>query len=158
LIQKAAALVPFLYKGGLQAEPHVGLTSPPPAIINLSDTDGSVWRRLFGSSIARVLIDQPLLKTSVHTYQRNSTAYRKSNLMRALTILSLYGEQRKDDSLFSEKELIELQAQLGLTEKTFGGIVDKTRLSGFHVQQSLSLRDTRGHNWELLRQQAEASG
>lgn len=158
LIQKAAALVPFLYKGGLNAEPQVGLSSPPPAIINLSDTDGSVWRRLFGSSIARVLIDQPLLKTSVHTYQRNSTAYRRSNLMRALTILSLYREQRKDDSPFSEEELIQLQAQLGLTEKTFGGIVDKTRLSSFQVKQSLSLHDTRGHNWELLRQQAEASG
>jgi hypothetical protein len=156
LIQKAAALVPFLYKG-LRAEPQVRLTSPPPAIVNLSDTDGSVWRRLFGSGMTRVLIDQPLLKSSVHTYQRNLAAYRRSNLMRALTILSLYANQRKDDSPFSEVELIQLQAQLNLNEKTFGGIVDKTRLLSFHEKQSASLHDTRGHNWELLRQQAEAS-
>jgi hypothetical protein len=157
LLQKAAALVPFVYNG-LRAEPQVRLTSPPPAIIDLSDTDSSVWRRLFASGIARVLIDQPLLKYSVHSYQRNFAAYRRSNLMRALTILSLYGNQRKDDSPFSEEELIQLQAQLSLTEKTFGGIVDKTRLLSFQEKQSASLQDTRGHNWELLRQQAEASG
>jgi len=157
LLQKAAALVPFLYNGQ-RAEPQVRLTSPPPAIIDLSDTDSSMWRCLFGSGIARVLIDQPLLKSSVHSYQRNFAAYRRSNLMRALTILSLYGNQRKDDSPFSEEELIQLQAQLSLTEKTFGGIVDKTRLLSFQEKQSASLHDTRGHNWELLRQQAEASG
>jgi hypothetical protein len=157
LVQKAAALVPFLYKG-LPLEPQVRLTSPPPAIIDLSDTHSSVWRRLFGSGMARVLIDQHLLKSSVHSYQRNFAAYRRSNLMRALTILSLYGNQRKDDSPFSAEELIQLQAQLSLTEKTFGGIVDKTRLFSFKEKQSASLNDSRGHNWELLRQQAEASG
>jgi len=157
LVQRAAALVPFLYKG-LRVERQVPLTSPPPAIIDLSDTHRSVWRRLFGSGMVSVFIDQHLLKSSVHSYQRNFAAYRRSNLMRAQTILSLYGNQRKDDSPFSAEELIQLQAQLGLTEKTFGGIVDKNRLLSFQEKQSASLNDTRGHNWELLRQQAEASG
>ncbi len=59
--------------------------------------------------------------------------------MRALTILSLYGNQRKDDSPFSEEELIQLQAQLSLTEKTFGGIVDKTRLLSFAISFKIAL-------------------
>jgi hypothetical protein len=157
LVQQAAALVPFLYKG-LRTAPQVRSTRLPPAIINLSDTNVSIWRRLFASGVARVLIDQPLLKSSVHSYQRNSVDYRRSNLMRALTILSLYGNERDDGSPFSEEELVQLQAQLALTEKTFGGIVDQMHLLSFHEKEATALRDTRGHNWELLRQQAEASG
>ncbi|HEV7473627.1 MAG TPA: hypothetical protein VGN90_06250 [Pyrinomonadaceae bacterium] len=157
LAQQAVALVPFLYKG-LRVEPRSTLTSPPPAIINLSDTEQPLWRRLFVSGLTRVLIDQPLLKSSVHNYQRNIADYRKSNLMRALTILSLYGSQPEPDSPFSEAELIQMQSQLALTEKTFGGLVDKIHFTSFRDKDTATLRDTRGHNWELLRQQAEASG
>lgn len=157
LVQRAAALIPFLYKG-LRLEPNVSLARPPRAIINLSDTGQSVWRRLFVSGVTKVLIDQPLLKSSVHNYQRNVADYRRSNLMRAVTILSLYESQREEDSPLSETDLIQMQSQLALTEKTFGGLVDKTRLTGFHEKETTTLRDTRGHNWELLRQQAEASG
>ena len=157
LVQQAAALVPFLYKG-LRVKPHASLTSPPRAIINLSDTDQPVWQRLFVSGVTNVLIDQPLLKASVHNYQRNIADYRKSNLMRALTILSLYESQPESDSPFSEAELVQMQSQLALTEKTFGGLVDKIHFPKFHEKETAALRDTRGHNWELLRQQAEASG
>jgi hypothetical protein len=157
LTQKAMALVPFLYKG-LRVEPHVPLTTPPRAIINLSDTSQPVWRRLFVSGVTNVLIDQPLLKSSVHNYQRNIADYRKSNLLRAHTILSLYGNQPDSDSPFSVAELVQMQSQLALTEKTFGGLVDKIHFPGFHKKEAIALRDTRGHNWELLRQQAEASG
>jgi len=157
LAQQAAALVPFFYKG-LSVETHVPSTSPPRAIINLSNTGQPVWRRLFVSSVANLLIDQPLLKTSVHNYQRNITDYRKSNLMRALTILSLYRSQLKTDSPFSEAELVQMQSQLALTEKTLGGLVDGIQFPSFHEKETAALRDTRGHNWELLRQQAEASG
>src|SRR6185295_17318367 len=108
--------------------------------------------------LAGLSIDQPLLKASVHSYQRNLAAYRSSNVMRALTILSLYQNQQKDDSLFSEEELVWLQAQLLLTGKMFGGFVDKNHLLNFHEKESTSLLNIRGHNWELLRQQAEASG
>jgi hypothetical protein len=157
LAQQAAALVPFLYKG-LRVEPQVPLTSPPRAIINFSDTSQPVWRRLFISGVTNALINQPLLKASVHNYQRNIADYRKSNLMRALTILSLYGSQLKSDSPFSEAELVQMQSQLALTEKAFGGLVDRIHLPSFHEKETAALRDTRGHNWELLRQQAEASG
>ncbi len=157
LAQQAAALVPFLYKG-LRVEPRASLTSPPRAIINLSDTEQPVWRRIFVAGVTNVLIDQPLLKASVHNYQRNVADYRKSNLMRALTILSLYGNEAQSDSPFSEAELIQMQSQLGLTEKTFGGLVDKVHFTSFHEKETTTLRDTRGHNWELLRQQAEANG
>jgi hypothetical protein len=157
LAQQAAALVPFLYKG-LRVEPRASSQGPPRAIINLSDTEQPVWRRLFVAGVTNVLVDQPLLKTSVHNYQRNIRDYRHSNLMRALTILSLYSSQPELDSPFSEAELIQMQSQLALTDKTFGGLVDRVHFPSFHEKETAALRDTRGHNWELLRQQAEASG
>ncbi|HEV7395430.1 MAG TPA: hypothetical protein VGN86_02870, partial [Pyrinomonadaceae bacterium] len=157
LIQQAVAFVPFLYKG-LHPEPNAKQSGAPRAIINLSETDQSALRRVFLSGVTRALIDQTLVKSSVHNYQRNVEDYRKANLMRALTILSLYGSERAEDSPLSEAELVQMQSQIALTEKTFGGLVDKVQLSGFHEKETSNLRDTRGHNWELLRQQAENSG
>lgn len=157
LLQKAAALVPFLYKG-VTIEPRLSLQNPPRAIINLSDTSQPVYQRLLVSGVTNALISQPLLKTSVKNYQRNISDYRRSNVFRALTVLAEYRDQPQSDLAFSESELIEMQSHLALTEKTFGGLVDKTHLVDFHEKEATSLRDTRGHNWELLRQQAEVSG
>lgn len=157
LVQRAMALVPLLYKG-LQVKVSAEKGSPPRAIINLSDMDQSVWRDLFVSSLISASIDQPVLRASIHSYQRNITDYRKSNVIRALTILSLYEAQANSDSPFSAAQLIEMQSRLALTEKTFGGLVDKVRLSGFKEKETTAKRDNRGHNWELLRQQAEAAG
>jgi hypothetical protein len=44
-----------------------------------------------------------------------------------------------------------------LTEKTFGGIIDDIYLQRVYQQQTTLWQDMRGHNWELLRQQAEAN-
>ncbi|HKG97492.1 MAG TPA: hypothetical protein VKA97_06750, partial [Pyrinomonadaceae bacterium] len=149
--------MPLLYKG-LQVKPRASSASPPGAIINLSDISQPVWRQLFVSSVISAFIDQPLLRASIHSYQRNIADYRKSNVIRALTILSLYEAQAKSDSPFSAAELIEMQSRLALTDKTFGGLVDKLRLSRFSEKDTTARRDNRGHNWELLRQQAEAAG
>jgi len=156
LLQNAAALVPFLYKG-VRVKPRT-VSSSPRAIIDLADTSRPVWRQLLVSSLIRAFIDQPLLGASIHNYQRNVTDYRKANVMRALTILSLYEAQTKSDSPFSTGELIATQSQLALTDKMFGGLVDRARLSRFNEQDTSKRRDNRGHNWELLRQQAEAAG
>ena len=157
LVQRAMALAPLLYKG-LQVKPRASSASLPQAIINLSDINQPVWRQLFVSSVVSVFVDQPLLRASIHSYQRNIADYRKSNVIRALTILSLYEAQAKSDSPLSTAELSEMQSRLALTDKTFGGLVDKLRLSRFSEKDTTAQRDNRGHNWELLRQQAEAAG
>jgi hypothetical protein len=156
LLQKAAALVPFLYKG-VRAKPSTSMESSPRAIINLADTSQPVWRQLLVSGIIKAVVDQPL-SASIHNYQRNITDYRKSNVIRALTVLSLYEAERKSDATFTASELIEMKSRFALTDKMFGGLVDKTRLSRFNEQDTSKRFDNRAHNWELLRQQAEATG
>ena len=50
----------------------------------------------------------------------------------------------------------DIQARLMLTEKTLGGIVDDIYLQRVYEKKTTEARDIRGHNWELLRQTAEA--
>ena len=70
-------------------------------------------------------------------------------------MLSLY-QAVEGNPAFSESELSEIQARLMLTDKTFGGLVDSLRLKGYYQKELIGVRDERGHNWELLRQRAEA--
>jgi len=59
---------------------------------------------------------------------------------------------------FTPDEMLELRARLLLSQKTFGGLYGPDKFDstvGKYVAKSL---DYSGHNWELLRQQAEADG
>ena len=98
------------------------------------------------------------VKASTRSYQQNSSDYRKSHIIRALSVLSLYEAVAGPEtpSAFSQPELAEIQARLKLTDKTFGGLVGELNLQRYNEQQITDLRDTRGHNWEFLRQHAEA--
>jgi len=155
--QRAAAAVPFLYNrvGNKQGESR----RVPPPVVDLSATDHEVWQKLFWSALQTILIDPTgvVVKAATRTYRRNVTDYRKAHVIRALAILSLYEAESGTPSVFSPGELNEIQARLMLTQKTFGGIVDDIYLQRVYQQQTTQWLDTRGHNWELLRQQAEAN-
>src|SRR5690349_23418243 len=49
-----------------------------------------------------------------------------------------------------------IQARLLLSDKMFGGLVDDSNLENYYTRRTSETRDERGHNWELLRQRAEA--
>ncbi len=155
--QRAAAAVPFLYNrvGNKGASKRV-----PPSVIDLAATDHEVWQKLFWSALQTLLLDPYgfALKAPTRTYRRNVSDYRRANIISALAILSLYEAEQGGADVFSPGELSEIQARLMLTEKTFGGIVDDIYLQRIYQQQTSQWLDTRGHNWELLRQQAEANG
>jgi hypothetical protein len=155
--QRAAAAVPFLYNrvGNKQSTGH----AVPPPVVDLAATDSEVWRKLFWSALQTILIDPTglIVKATTRAYRRNVDDYRKAHIIRALAILSLYEAESGTQPVFSPGELHEIQARLMLTQKTFGGIVDDIYLQRVYQQQTSEWLDTRGHNWELLRQQAEAN-
>jgi hypothetical protein len=70
-------------------------------------------------------------------------------------VLSIY-ESINGTTVFSPSEMAEIQARLLLTDKTFGGLLDEINLERYYEKQAVQTRDERGHNWELLRQRAEA--
>ncbi|HEY0431941.1 MAG TPA: hypothetical protein VGC61_08975, partial [Pyrinomonadaceae bacterium] len=133
LRQRAAALVPFLYRR-VGNKSGKGTTSAPPAIIDLSNAEQETWQRLFRSGLTQVLLDQPLAKFSADTYRRSTRDYRQAHLIRALTILSLYEHQGATPA-FTEAEVTPIEARLMLTEKPLGGLVDPIHLQQFKKQQ-----------------------
>lgn len=154
--QRAAAFVPFLYSRAGNKERAEQQTPPP--IIDLSATGKEVWNKVFWTALQNVLLDSyglPL-KLATRTYRRNLSDYRKVHIARALAILSLYEAETGGTPLFSADEMQDIQARLMLTEKALGGIVDDIYLQRVYEKQTTLLRDLRGHNWELLRQRAEA--
>jgi hypothetical protein len=153
--QRILGAVPFLYMrvGNKQ---NASSQAPPP-VLDLAATKRDVWNKLFWTALQSVLIDSYAapLKASSRSYQHNISAYRKSHIIRALSVLSLY-DAVEGSQVFSPSELAEIQARLQLTDKTFGGLVGDLNLERFKDKTSIQALDDRGHNWELLRQRAEA--
>ncbi|MGB7924668.1 MAG: hypothetical protein WCF57_15610 [Pyrinomonadaceae bacterium] len=156
LTQRMAAAVPFLYnRAGNKKRAAKG---DPPPIIDLASTGKDVWKKIFWAALQNLLLDSygfPL-KASTRAYRRNIGDYRKAHIVRALAILSLYEAGTNAPPAFNATELRDIQARLMLTETALGGILDDINLQRVYQKQTTETRDVRGHNWELLRQQAEA--
>jgi hypothetical protein len=155
LRQHVSGAIPFLYSR-VGNKNHSSEKAPPP-VLDLAATDRDVWNRIFWTALQSLLLDpygMPV-KASTRSYQHNVAAYRKSHIIRALSVLSLY-QAVEGPPAFSDSELAEIQARLRLTDKTFGGLVGDLDLQRYNEKQVTEVRDTRGHNWELLRQRAEA--
>ncbi len=59
---------------------------------------------------------------------------------------------------FTPDEMLELRARLLLSQKTFGGLYGPDKFESTVGKYATKSLDYSGHNWELLRQQAEADG
>jgi hypothetical protein len=153
--QRLAAAVPFFYtRIGNKETSSAQL--PPPAF-DLAAPEQDVWNKLFWAALQNMLFDPygVAIKASTSTYRKNTSDYRRSHIIRALSVLALY-QALKGKSEFTESEMVDIQARLYLSDKMFGGLVDDSRLLGYYNKRTAQTRDERGHNWELLRQRAEA--
>jgi hypothetical protein len=157
LWQKFASAVPFLYTR-VGNKKSAAKDSPPPPVIDLAATKNEVWQKFFWTALQSFVLDSygiPV-KAASRTYRRNVGDYRKAHVARALAILSLYESATGGTQIFTATEMHDIQARLMLTEKTLGGIVDDIYLQSVYQKQTTLTKDVRGHNWELLRQRAEA--
>ena len=154
LKQRLAAAVPFFYT---RVGNKDGATKPPPPALDLSAPEKEVWDKLFWTALQNILLDPYgiAIKASTSTYRKNTSEYRRSHIIRALSVLALY-QSVKGETEFTESEMAEMQARLLLTDKTFGGLVDDTNLQSYYEKKTTQIKDERGHNWELLRQRSEA--
>ena len=155
-LQKLAGAVPFLYaRVGNKTKATGGV---PPPVIDLAGTEREVWEAFFWTALQSLVMDTygVPVKAVTRTYRRNVGDYRKAHVVRALAILSLYESAEGGSPVFSAAEMHEIQARLMLSEKTLGGIVDDIYLQRVYEKRTTEALDNRGHNWELLRQRAEA--
>ena len=152
--QRLAAAIPFFYTRVGNKE--TSSKTPPPAL-DLAAPASDVWNKVLWAALQNVLLDPygTPIKASTSSYRRNTSDYRKSHIIRALAVLSLY-EAVEGEKPLSDSEMATIQARLLLTDKTFGGLVDDVNLRGYYTKKTTQVRDERAHNWELLRQRAEA--
>jgi hypothetical protein len=152
--QRLAAAIPFFYTRVGNKEK---LTKTPPPALDLASPESEVWDKIFWTALQGVLLDPygTPIKASTSSYRRNSSDYRRSHIIRALSVLALY-QAVKGESAFTPAEMATIQARLMLTDKTFGGLVDDSNLQSYYVKKTTQTHDERGHNWELLRQKAES--
>ncbi len=153
--QRLSGAIPFLYSR-VGNKNHSSAKAPPP-VLDLAAADRDVWNKIFWTALQNLLLDPygAPVKASAHSYEHNVAAYRKSHIIRSLSVLSLY-QAVEGTPAFSDSEMAEIQARLRLTDKAFGGLVGELNLARYNEKQIAEVRDTRGHNWELLRQRAEA--
>jgi hypothetical protein len=153
--QRVSGAIPFLYSR-VGNKKHVSDKAPPP-VLDLAASDRDVWNKILWTALQSLLLDPygTPIKASSRSYQRNIADYRKSHIIRALSVLSLY-QSVEGAPAFSDAELTEIQARLRLTDKTFGGLIGDLNLQRYNEKQITAAGDQRGHNWELLRQRAEA--
>ena len=152
--QRLAAAIPFFYARVGNKET---LTRVPPAALDLAAPENDVWDKIFWAALQNILLDTygTPIKASTSSYRRNSSDYRRSHIIRALSALALY-QAAKGETVFTQSEMATIQARLLLSDKTFGGLVDDSHLENYYTRRTSQTRDERGHNWELLRQRAEA--
>ncbi|CAN5715780.1 hypothetical protein BH18ACI4_BH18ACI4_15310 [soil metagenome] len=153
--QKLAGAIPFLYTR--VGNKKTASEKAPPPMMDLSAPERQVWEKVFWTALKTVLINpySAPLKVSSASYRRNIADYSRSHIIRALAVLSLY-QAMKGPAAFSDSEMAEIQGRLLLTDTVFGGLVDDLHVQRYYEKKLTGIRDQRGHNWELLRQHAEA--
>ena len=151
--QRLAAAIPFFYTRVGNKE---NFSKIPPPAMDLASPESEVWDKIFWTALQGILLDPygTPIKASTSSYRRNSSDYRRSHIIRALSVLALY-QAVKGESAFTHAEMAAIQGRLLLSEKTFGGLVDDSKLQAYYARKTTQSRDERGHNWELLRQRAE---
>jgi len=157
LLQRAAASLPFFYW-----KPDFGKNADqtPVPVIDLGATSRPVWNMLAGSLTQVMMLDSngALLRSSTRSYRNNIADHRRLHLLEGLTVLSQLDDLPEVKALLSEPELLEIQARLTLAGQSLGGLVNSSKLPEAYRKQRTRSEEMRGHNWELLRQRAEANG
>ena len=140
----------------------------PAPVMDLASPVKTVWPNLLGNSLQATEFD-PLgmaVRTSTRSYRGNISDYHKLQLFQALGVLDgLEREQAGDpllpdvsSAVLSDADFRQLYSRLSLSDRALGGLVREQNLSKFYDREMARIQETRGHNWELLRQRAGLCG
>jgi hypothetical protein len=151
--QRAASALSF---GFFRAGSKRHANRVPSPTLDLASPYKSVYGNLFSDGLQALELD-PLgaaIRSTTRTYRGNSSDYSKLQVFQALATLDNLGP----DSELSDGQFREIYSRLSLSTHTFGGLVREQHLSKYYDKRTSQLQQTRGHNWELLRQRAELNG
>jgi hypothetical protein len=157
LLQRAASALPFYY---WRANAGKNPDHRPVAVIDLGAPARSVWTSVAGSltQVAALDPEGAVVRASTRSFRNNYADHRRLHLLEGLAVLSQLDREPEAQCLFSDPELIEIQARMTLAGQTLGGLVSEQRLPDAYMKQRTRDDEARGHNWDLLRQKAESDG
>ncbi|MEO8096713.1 MAG: hypothetical protein ABI811_03365 [Acidobacteriota bacterium] len=157
LLQHAAAGVPFFYW-----RPNLGKNADkaPRSVLDLGDPASNTWSFLAQQLTQVLAVDSngALIRASTRRYRSNLADQRRVQLAEGLAVVSHLENREEILGVLNESELLQIQARLTLGGQMMGGLVSSEKLPEAYLSQRSRTHETRGHNWELLRQRAEANG
>ncbi|HLX43208.1 MAG TPA: hypothetical protein VKR43_07225 [Bryobacteraceae bacterium] len=157
LLQRAAGSLPFFY---WRPDSVRNADHRPVPVLDLGATSHVVWRSLAGQMTQVLALDPngAIVRSSTRSYRNNLADHRRVHLLEGLAVLSELEDEPDVKNLLHEPELLEMETRLALAGQTLGGLVTADKLPTAYVKQRTRTEEMRGHNWELLRQRAEANG
>lgn len=157
LLQRGAASIPFFY-----FRPDLGKNADrtPTAVLDLGATSHPVWKSLAGSATQVMALNSngTMLRASSQRYMSNVQNYQRAQFAGGLAVFTQLEKDPESIKLLSESERVEIESRLTLAGQTLGGWVNYQKLPEAYIKQRTKTSETLGHNWELLRQRAEANG
>ncbi len=157
LVQRTASALSFIWfrTGGKQHADQV-----PAPVLDLASPTRSVWNNLAGTSLQALQLDGlgVPIRSSTRSYRGNMNDYRKLQVFRALGALEALEREPGNHSALPPVELQTVYSRLTLSNRTFGGLVREQNLPKAYDKETSRRAQIRAHNWELLRQRAEANG
>lgn len=157
LLQRTASALSFVWfrTGGMGHADRV-----PSPVIDLAAPSKTVWSHLAGNSIQALQFDGlgiPI-RSSTRSYRGNFSDYRQLQIYRALGAMNVVENQPDNNDVWPKSEFIDVYSRLSLADRTFGGLVRQENLTKVYNKETSQREEIRAHNWELLRQRAEANG
>jgi hypothetical protein len=155
--QRAASALTFGY---FRAGSKRHADSVPSPALDLAAPHKSVYSHLLSDALQAVELDPmgAAVRATTRTYRNNSADYTRLQIFQALTNLDNLSLQSGSDAALPDSQLREVYSRLSLSTHTLGGLVRERYLSRYYDKETSRLQQTRGHNWELLRQRAELNG
>lgn len=155
--QRMASGIPFYY-GRANNKGKVG-NDAPPAVLDINPSDKNMWDKLFWLTFKGLILSQfdTVAQATTLQFRDNRVNYKKSAMMRALGVLSLY-EELEGEKILSDTEMQDIQARTVLKDNLIGSFMQSENLSRVYKKNIAATQNYRAQNWELLRQYSEAQG
>ncbi len=157
LLQRAAGSLPFFY---WRPQNSHGTGGHPAPMLDLGAPAWPVVTSL-ASEFTQLLALDPdgaIVRSSTRSYRNNLDDHRNLHILEGLAVITQLEDDREARAFFTEQELIEMETRLMLASHTLGGLVGNSSLDPAYYKERARMEETRGHNWELLRQRAEENG
>jgi hypothetical protein len=154
--QRIAGGIPFLYhRAGLNNGPG---QSSPHAVVDLGDPSHGMWTGLTLTAVQSEVLNPigALARLTTHSFFGNYGEYRQTHIWEAADSISTFPGINDVD--LTADDVNAVTERLELTGRPLGGLVTDEYLQRAEEKQRARQTETRGHNWDLLRQRAEEIG